>query len=315
MDRKKIGGVSAVLSVIVVSVLVMGMVPTGALADGEGTRAELILRVGAQDDTKTRNYLGYAHSPDVWTSNVLAPVYEGVGQEDPATEDPIPYLLKGIDADEDGTFDLDEYGTYKKEEGTDPLTVTAYYDFNGVYFHDGVQATMHDLLFNYHLDALIPTTISLDVVKDKGGLPGTNYTTTHWLHIYPTTDIWDPQITVGSDATLTFALRFEQQTPYANFVKYTLNGYGSYPRHIWEGTGQLCLGAAFGSCTDWKSNLHSDFGNAYDESTNNGVPAAFANAFKMDIAKEWLLSDDEVIGTEAFEFDNWNPGVSVKLSR
>ncbi|MFQ6128504.1 MAG: ABC transporter substrate-binding protein [Thermoplasmata archaeon] len=313
MDGKKIGGVSALLSVVLVGVLVMGMFPIGALASDDGTRAELILRVGAQDDTKTLNYLGYAHSPDVWTSNVLAPVYEGVGQEDPATEEPIPYLLKGIDADGNGIFDLDEYGVYKKE--SEPLEVTAYYDFNGVYSHDGVQMTMHDLLFGYHVDALIPTTITLDVVKDRGGLPGTNYTTTHWLHIYPAEDVWDGAIPVGSNASLTFALHFSQKTTYANFVRYTLNGGFVFPRHIWEGTGKICLDATDGVCNNWKKNIHGDFGNAYDETTHNGIPAGDRRAFKMDDAKVWLLSDDEVIGSGAFEFDNWQPGASVRLSR
>jgi len=97
MDKRKLGGVSVILSVFVVSVLVMGAVPIGALADDEGTRADEVLKVGAQDDTKTRNPYG---ANDVWTSNVLAPVYSGVGKEDPATWLPIPYLLKGI-ADSD----------------------------------------------------------------------------------------------------------------------------------------------------------------------------------------------------------------------
>lgn len=317
MDGRKLGGVSVFISFVVVSVLVMGMLPISALADTEVTRAELILKVGAQDDTKTRNYFGYAHSPDVWTSNVLAPVYEGVGQEDPATEEPIPYLLKGIDADDSGTFDLDEFGVYRKEAGSPDgdLVVTAYYDFNGVYFHDGVQATMHDLLFAYHTDALIPTTTTLDVVKDKAGLPGTNYTTTHWLSIFPVADNWDAAIPVGPDGTLTFALRFEQKTPYANFIRYTLNGEIVMPRHIWEGEGKMCLDATAGVCSSWEEPLHADFGHAYSETTNNGLPAADPDAFNMDEAKEWLLEDKHVIGTGAFEFDSWNPGVSVLLTK
>ena len=317
MDKRKLGGASAILAVFVMSVLVMGSVPIGALADDEGTRADEVLRIGAQDDTKMINYWGYAHSPDVWTSNVLAPVYEGVGQEDPATEDPVPYLLKGIDADGSGTFDLDEYGVYRREDTGDPeeaLKVTAYYDFNGAIFHDGVQVTMDDLLFSYSMSALVPTEISLDSLKDKSGLPGTNFTTSHWLHIWPVVGNWDPQIPVG-DISNIFALRFEQVTPYANFVKYTLNGQGVYPRHIWEGSGKLCQEASGGTCTDWKEPLHPDYGIAYDETIHNGVPATDPNSYNMDEAKIWDLSDSEVIGSGAMEFDNWTPGVSAKLSR
>ncbi len=281
---------------------------------GEGNEekplADLILNIGAQDDMKTRNILA---SNDVWTSNVLDPVYGGVGQEDPVIDQPIPYLLKGIDTDDSGTFDLDEYGVYAKE--TDPLEVTAYYDFNGVYSHDGVQMTMHDLLFSYHLWALNPVTLSLDVIKDKGGLPGTNYSTSRWLNVWPVTGNWDPAIPVGPDNTLTFDLHFSQQVPYAMFVSYALNGATIYPRHIWEGTGKVCLDATAGVCNNWNLNIHSDFGYAYDQVTHNGVPAADPSPFWYSDATYWEPSDDEVVGTGPFEFDEWNPGVSASLSR
>ncbi|MCJ2669000.1 MAG: ABC transporter substrate-binding protein [Candidatus Thermoplasmatota archaeon] len=308
MDKRKLGVVSVILSVFVVSVLVMGAVPIGALADDEGTRADLVLRVGAQDDTKTKNIFG---ATDVWSMNVLGPVYEGVGQEDPATWLPIPYLLKGIDADGDGTFDLDEYGVYDKE--SDPLEVTAYYDFNGIYSHDGVQMTMDDLLFGYHINALDPLVISLDVLKDKNNLPGSNYSTTRWLRIWPVNDVWDNAIPVGPDTALTFALHLSQYQAYANFKKYTLNGATVYPKHIWEGTGKICLDATAGVCSSWKENIHDDFGYAYDPVTHNGVPQP--DSYEYSEAEQWSPADDEVIGTGAFEFDNWSPGVSALLNK
>ncbi|MFQ6106272.1 MAG: ABC transporter substrate-binding protein [Thermoplasmata archaeon] len=311
MNGKKLSGVSVILSLVLVSVLVVGLFPIGALA-GEETRAENILRVGAQDDTKTRNIFG---ATDVWTSNVLTPVYEGVGQVDPDTEDPIPYILKGIDADDDGVLDLDEYGVYGKETGTEGREVTAYYDMNWVYSHDGVQMTMDDLLFGYHINALDPLTISLDVLKDKNNLPGSNYSTSRWLNVWPVQGSWDPAIPLGPDTSLTFALHFSQTADYANFVKYTLNGATVMPRHVWEGTGKICLEATNGVCTSWKENIHADFGYAYDPVTHNGVPAAAQNSFSYSAAEEWLPSDDEVIGTGAFEFDIWNPGVSALLNR
>ena len=314
MDKRKIGGVSVILSVFVMSVLVMGAVPIGALAEEEGTRADLILRVGAQDDTKTRNYFG---ATDVWTSNVLGPVYEGVGQEDPITELPIPYLLKGIDADGDGTFELEEYGVYRRVQGTPPeevLEVTAYYDFTGVYSHDGIQMTMDDLLFGYHIEALYPLTISLDVLKDKNNLPGSNYSRSNWLHVWPVQGNWDPEIPIG-DSLLTFSLHFSQEAHYANFVKYTLNGATVMPRHVWEGTGKICRDASAGVCSSWKENIHEDFGYAYDPVTHNGVPVGGTDPYKFSDAEEWDLTDDEVIGTGAFEFDNWVSGTSVKLNK
>lgn len=300
--------------VILVCVQMLLLSFSASVMAGEGNEeeplADLILNVGAHEDMKTRNILA---SSDVWTSNVLDPVYGGVGQEDPATRGPIPYLLKGIDADGDGVFGLDEYGVYRKE--SDYLEVTAYYDFNGVYTHDGVQMTGDDLLFSYHMPALNSLSTWLDVLKDKNNLPGSNYTTSRWLSLWPVTSNWDSAIPVGSNDTLTFALHFSQQASYARFVSYTLNGAWIYPRHVWEGTGKVCLNATAGVCSDWRENIHSDFGYAYDPVTQNGVPAANSSSFSYSSAWQWSPNDDDVIGTGPFEFDGWIPGVSASLSR
>ncbi|MFQ5910503.1 MAG: ABC transporter substrate-binding protein, partial [Thermoplasmata archaeon] len=282
------------------------------MAQANETRQELILRIGAQDDMKSRNILAVS---DVWSSNVLSPIYEGVGQVDPATEEPVPYNLLGIDADESGTFDLDEYGTYRKEPGTNQLEVTAYYDLNGVYFHDGVQATIHDVLFAYHLNALDPLTTSLDVLKDKNNLPGSNYSTSRWLNVWPVTDSWDPQILVGTNDSLTFALHFSQQATYARFTTWTLNAGGVLPRHIWEGTGKVCKEAENGVCSTWEERIHENFKLAYDPVKYNGVPASHTDSFQFSKAESWLMRDDLVIGTGAFKFKEWKPGVSVRIDK
>ncbi|MCK4948550.1 MAG: ABC transporter substrate-binding protein [Thermoplasmata archaeon] len=287
-----------------------GAVAQVALA-GE-TRQDLVLRIGAQDDMKSRNILAIG---DVWSTNVLGPIYEGVGQVDPATEEPIPYNLLGIDADEDGEFDLREYGVYRKKTGTDQLEVTAFYDLNGVYFHDGVQATKDDVLFAYHLNALDPLTTSLDVLKDKNNLPGTNYSTSRWLNIWPVEADWDDAIPKGANESLRFALHFSQQATYARFTDWTLNAGSILPRHIWEGTGSLCLDATDGVCNDWRENIHDNFRYAYDNKTFNGIPAAEGDAFEFSDAESWDMEDDEVIGTGPFEFGTWNPGVTVTLDK
>ncbi|MFQ6129018.1 MAG: ABC transporter substrate-binding protein, partial [Thermoplasmata archaeon] len=281
------------------------------MAQATETRQELILRIGAQDDMKSRNFLAVN---DVWSSNVLAPIYEGVGQVDPATEDPIPYNLLGIDADDSGVFELDEYGVYTKTAG-DPLEVTAYYDLNGVYFHDGVQATMDDVLFAYHLDALHPLTTSLDVLKDKNNLPGSNYSTSRWLNVWPVEANWDDDIPVGTNTSLVFALHFSQTATYARFTDWTLNAGGVLPRHIWEGTGKVCREAENGVCLNWQENIHENFRYAYDPVRHNGYPAADPKAFQFSKAESWLMTDDVVIGTGVFEFGEWKPGVSVRIDK
>ncbi|MCJ2564235.1 MAG: ABC transporter substrate-binding protein [Candidatus Thermoplasmatota archaeon] len=285
-----------------------GAVAQVALA-GE-TRQDLILRIGAQDELKSRNILAIG---DVWSTNVLGPIYESVGQVDPTTENPVPYNLLGIDANEDGVFEESEYGVYTKL--TNQSEVTAFYDLNGVHFHDGVQATMHDVLFAYHLNALDPITTSLDVLKDKNNLPGTNYSTSRWLHVWPVEAEWVDAIPKGANESLRFALHFKQQATYARFTDWTLNGGSILPRHIWEGTGRLCLDATDGVCSNWRENIHLDFKRAYDDSTHNGVPATETFAFKFSDAESWLMEDNEVIGTGPFSFGIWTPGVTVKIDK
>ncbi|MCK4367273.1 MAG: ABC transporter substrate-binding protein [Thermoplasmata archaeon] len=281
-------------------------------SDDLETRQEVVLRVGIYNDMKTTNYLSCS---DIWTALILDPVYDRVGRVNQATQEPVPYLLKGIDADEDGVFELGEYGVYKKKAGTNQLEVTAYYDFNGVYFHDGVQATMHDVLFAYHLNALDPLTTSLDVIKHLNNLPGSNYSISRWLNVWPVQDTWDSDITTGPNETLTFALHFSQQGTYAYFVMYTLNGAVPLPRHIWEGTGKVCREAENGVCTNWQENIHENFRHAYDPARHNGVPTTDSEAFRFSDAESWLMEDDEVIGTGPFRFVERGDGATVRLTK
>ncbi|MEE9116446.1 MAG: hypothetical protein V3U09_06065, partial [Thermoplasmata archaeon] len=167
------------MSLILVFSLLLGSFPLYVTGDNTRQDEDVILRIGAQDEPKTRNILA---SGDVWTQNVLGPVYDSVIQLDPETEELMPYILKGTDVDGDGVFDDNEYGVFTSIPGK-PREVTAFYDFNGVMFHDGYQATIEDLLFTYHMFAKDPRTISLDVLKDKNNLPGSNYTITNWLYL------------------------------------------------------------------------------------------------------------------------------------
>ena len=275
-----------------------------------GTRDDLVLRVGVNDDMKTRNYLRIL---DKWTMATLDPVYDTVAKFEKETEEPLPYIVLGVDADDSGVFDLDEYGTFEKESL--PREVTAYYDLNDVYFHDGVQVTMDDLLFSYHLWALNPRNHELDVLKDKNNMPGTNYSGMRWLNVWPVSDVWGPGIPTGSNESLTFALHFSQQADFWAFTKMTLGGLKLMPRHLWEGTGRVCLDALNGTCLSWREDVHDDFGYAYDPQTHNGVPASSPNEFDISLAESWSLEDDLVIGTGPFSFVEWTPGVSARLDK
>jgi hypothetical protein len=168
----------SIASNLIVFSLVLGGI---SLFTGDEVLAQddLILRIGSQDEPKTRNILA---AVDVWTHNVLDPVYDTVTKSDPVTDELLPYILLGTDYNGDGAFQDMEYGVFKSIMGR-PLEVTAFYDFNYVYFHDGYQAIVDDLLFSYHLFARDPKAHSLDVLKDKNNLPGSTYEMDRFLHL------------------------------------------------------------------------------------------------------------------------------------
>ena len=110
---------------------------------------------------KTRNWLP-AIANDVWTSDVLGRVYDTVGQTHPVTDALVPYIIKGVDDNGDGTFQRSEKSDFLKAPCPAPCAdpvewrrnITAYYDFNGVVYHDGTPATIGDVMFNYILQSL-----------------------------------------------------------------------------------------------------------------------------------------------------------------
>ncbi|MFQ5885427.1 MAG: ABC transporter substrate-binding protein, partial [Thermoplasmata archaeon] len=314
--------VSAV-SLFVVFALVFSTFPAFVAGDNTRQGDEAILRIGSQDEPKTRNILA---SGDVWTMNVLGPVYDSVTQLDAETEELKAYILKGTDLNGNGQFDSDEYEQFGPIEGK-PKEVTAFYDFNGVRFHDGYQATVEDLLFTYHMFANDPRSISLDVLKDKNNIGG-NYTISKWLWLYelkgfdevqdwkaekPYSNYNDP----GYDTSLRAALHFVQQVPYANFYRYTMSE-SMLPRYRWEGTG--CIynkdEEKFTCGIHKKEGQILDFGYAFDPDTGNGNPGTpDLKEFDFDSAESWDLPDESVIGTGPFLFDTWEKGAFSSLSR
>jgi ABC-type transport system substrate-binding protein len=290
-------------------------------SSGDQTRGgPIILVVGEPDSMRTRNPLP-AIAQDTPTKDVLDLVYDAVGKALPETDALAPYILKGVDVDDDGIFEGDEYGKFEKRDGGDILNVTAYYDFNGVYFHDGVQADSGDLFFSYQLAAMNPRMNSdLFVLMDKAGRSGGNYSTTRWLFIAPAVKDWEGEPQVG-DSSLRVAVKFQLQEPFALFYNRTLAGRELFPQHVWEQIG-------------WRTStvtgervpaLHSDFGIAiYPESDarfGQGVPLTetLLRPFKYlesstpeaDSAEEWEPYDEDVIGTGPFVLDRSNESYGV----
>jgi ABC-type transport system substrate-binding protein len=290
-------------------------------SSGDQTKGEpVILVVGELGSMRTRNPLP-AIAQDIPTKDVLDLVYDAVGKVLPETDALAPYILKGVDVDDDGTFEDGEYGKFEKQDGGDLLNVTAYYDFNGVYFHDGVQATVGDLFFSYQLAAMNPRMNGdLLVLMDKAGRSGSNYSTTRWLFISPAAKSWEDEPQVGN-SSLRVAVRFQLQEPFALFSNRTLAGCVLFPRHVWEQTGWRIdterIDPFYG---DKVGPLHLDFGIAiYPESDarfGQGVPMT-ETTFKpyvylksdtpaIDSAEEWQPEDMDVIGTGPFIFEMSN---------
>jgi ABC-type transport system substrate-binding protein len=319
-------GITSIVSVLLVFSLLLGAFPLYVAGDGTRQDEDVILRIGAQDEPKTRNILA---SGDVWTANVLGPVYDSTTQLDPDTDELKPYIQKGTDTNDNGIFEPFEYGVFGPVSDSKPLEVTAFLDFNGVLFHDGYQATVDDFLFTYHMSARDPRSISLDVLKDKNNLPGSTYENDRFLNLwelpgFDSSSDWTYSLPQYSDPaydpSLRAAVHFVQQAPYANFYRFTMSS-SILPQYLWEGTG--CIYEK--DQGTFRCGIHKDkdgkaldsFGYAYDPVLGNGVSPDRTDIKPFDFpsAESWDIPDGYVIGTGAFKFEKWVPGQFSQLSR
>ena len=92
-------------SLIVFSILVAGI---PILSRADGTRGEpVVLEVGGMYDEPFLNPLP-AIANEVWTHDILNRVYDTIGKALPQGDTLVPYILKGVDADDDGFFETSE---------------------------------------------------------------------------------------------------------------------------------------------------------------------------------------------------------------
>ncbi|HYS71159.1 MAG TPA: hypothetical protein VEM95_01940, partial [Thermoplasmata archaeon] len=207
---------------------------------------------------KTRNPLP-ATANDVWTSDVLDRVYEGPTKMS-ADGTVLPYIAKGVDANEDGVFERSEYGVWQERPApSTPSDVTVYYDFNGVRWHDGMQMEAWDLIFSYHLNAMngrfnqnlrvlyCSPYVSYDGCNRRLG-----------VSVLPT-KAWEGEGVLPGDPNLRVGIRFTLNEPFVFFAEGTLAPV-LLPMHVWSRTG---------------GGRHGDFGCAI------WIPAAIASAEGM----------------------------------
>ncbi len=291
----------AILSVAFVFLMIIGVfspVISGTDAGtNTGTRQQdqdYILRVAMQDDIKTLNPLV---TSDSWTWNVIEYIYDKPVKSDPITGELIPYIAvgsasgtgKGLN-DVWGWEDLNTgvFGNTPVADWEPGMTgvseATIFYDFTNVTWHDGMQMSIRDIQFAYHVQALSPTGSSdVNCLMDLGGEFGTNYSNTNYLHI---------QKVYESADGLQAALRFEIQTPFESFFRSTLSVL-LLPYHVW---GSTVSGQAYDNTMIW-----CDPGYSVD------------NVMAWDVSDALAWHNPTSIGSGPMKYDSWNMGVSSKI--
>src|SRR2546425_3001212 len=327
--------------------------PVAQNASAQAT--SFVINVGVQDEMKTRNLIrGFFFGTDVWTADALNPVGEGTVQTDPETQTVLPYTMVGTDVNGDGKLQANEVGAFSNVQGIPSRASEwiAFFNINGMKWHDGTPVQLEDVLFGYHLASLAPAVTSSRFVKDKAGQAGSNYSSTRYQHINPvpiagaSTDGW-----LGgpvADARYQFAIKFIQTGPNAQFKRDTLQAT-FMPAYFWQGTGVRKVDGAI-----QPGAVHPDFGWAMNPDPGasglnvylNGVPAAgytttstvtfegisiasgtHLNAFDVTAASvgcpagsstcatPWEAQDQDVIGAGSYKFVHWEAGNFVKLDK
>src|SRR5881397_3489851 len=187
----------------------------------------------------------------------------------------------GTDVNGDGKLQANEVGVFSNVQVTTRSSEwIAFFNINGMKWHDGTQVEREDVLFGYHLASLAPAVTSSRFVKDKAGQAGSNYSSTRYQNINPvaiagaSTDGW-----LGgpvADTTHQLALKFIQTGPNAQFKRDTLQAT-FMPAYFWQGTGVRKVNGVI-----QPGAVHPDFGWAMNPDPAatglsvylNGIPAA-----------------------------------------
>ncbi|MFO7619290.1 MAG: ABC transporter substrate-binding protein, partial [Thermoplasmata archaeon] len=163
---------------------------------------------------------------------ILNLVYDSATKYHPDTGNLMPYIAVGS-ANTSGkaeTWDDCTIGNFGyspkevwKESGKPEIII--FYDFEGVHWHDDVQMNTRDIMFSFHAHAMSQYPWLGHPLKDRAGKRSSNYSDTHWLHIYETWTSGDGQRA---------ALRFVLQEPTFSVFDYYLS-LPLLPYHIWGG--------------------------------------------------------------------------------
>lgn len=288
-------------SIIAIGVTLAMIISSIGLTQGQTSDEGLILRVAMQDDIKTLNPLG---AGDVWTHNVLDWIYEGPTITDYETGELLPYIAVGsanLSNDltttdwSDCTIGNFGYSPQSTWNNTTKPEAIIFYDFENVTWHDGVQMTIRDVLFSYHVAAQMPDwTSSSNCLKENGGRPGSNFPANHVLFIEPVWWEGKDQATPMTSA-IKVALKFTLQERYVNFFTQTL-AIMLLPYHIWGTT-------VSGQITD-NTKIWCD----------EGYQPGASDTWNPDKALAWDCRTNgtrKVVGSGIFKFDSWDPAGGI----
>ncbi len=329
-------GIMASFIVCLVALLVLSGIPGlgAAYEPRPQTRAgELTLVVGGQDEMKTRNLLP-ATANDVWTSDVHYRAYHSVLLSHPTLDQPMAYIAKGVDFDEDGMFEVAEYDRWGEQSpaGT-RLEITVYYDFNGVTWHDGTQMTPWDLLFSNHVSSMnarfntdlrvlfcavgasyesCGRQLSIGFV-DTDGDPSNGFQKN-----------WEGEGTMVGPDTLRVGVKYTLNEPFALFYDSTLYPV-MLPMHVWSRTGGGRHASSDFGCAVWIPPAEAsargipECGNANAAKWGMGIASietvTGSTPYVYTRAEGWNPTNADVIGNGPFKFDSWVPGVEAKVVR
>jgi ABC-type transport system substrate-binding protein len=285
-----------VTAIVILSFLVQVCQSSIPIAIGDESGG-LTLKAAVQTELESKNIL---NDNNLKRSDILWLCYDTVLKLDPETEEPLPYILRGTEINGIIGLQTSEIGNFDFMPGSDD-NITAYYDFTNLFFHDGEQVDVMDIIFSYHLFALHPTWyLPIIPLMDGGNISG-NFSFSRWL--------WVSQVDDGDSNRLTAALRFHLTIPYYAVWEETLNIH-IFPQHLWEGRGKRRS-----SSGSWIAPLHSDFGYAIDpEGKGVSISHPSINEFRLtSLAIYWEPSENDIIGTGMFEFDEIIPNFSSKL--
>lgn len=288
----RLQGVLALAAVVALLALSLPVLGQDA---GPEPAAVPMLKIGSQDQMKTRNVL--AAGDDPFTMAVLARVYDTPVQRDAVTGGVVPRLAVGTDQNGDGRLDPSEVGDFTVSFAAPNVTV--FYDFTNARFHDGTPLTIGSVLFSYHLLALNQRMNGpIRVLMNASVLPADR-----WLRVLPVDD--------GDGNPATAALRFSPRFPYPDFAWATL-GIPILPRHLFEETGGG-RHPVTGTCTnpDWGLAIYPET----DPRFGQGVPTSETTylPFNYACAEGWQMTDADVVGSGHFRFVAWVFGVYTQL--